>query len=83
MRQFVWEPVARADLRRLDRDTAMRMLHALTRYGRTGEGDVKQLHGRDNEFRLRAGDYRICFTPEGDLLHIHWVSHRSEAYRLR
>jgi hypothetical protein len=30
---FDWEPAARADLRRLDRDTAMRILLALIRYG--------------------------------------------------
>jgi mRNA-degrading endonuclease RelE of RelBE toxin-antitoxin system len=65
----------------LDRVTAMRLFEALSCYLASGEGDVKRLQGRDNEFRLRAGDYRICFTPEGDLLHIHWVRHRSEAYK--
>jgi hypothetical protein len=35
---IVWEPAARADLRRLDRDTAMRILLALTRYSEVGEG---------------------------------------------
>ena len=40
---FIWEPAARVDLRRLDRDTAMRILTSLTRYGETGEGDVKMI----------------------------------------
>jgi hypothetical protein len=54
VKQFVWEPAARADLRHLDRETAMRILLALTRYAETGEGDVKHLtdraviHGIDN-----------------------------------
>ena len=44
---FVWEPAARGDLRRLDRDTAMRILLALTRYGEVGDGDVKRLTDRE------------------------------------
>lgn len=54
---------------------------AFNRYLISGEGDVKQLQGKENEFRLRLRDYRLCFTPEGDLLHVHWVRHRGEAYR--
>jgi hypothetical protein len=50
----VWEPAARADLRRLDRDTAMRILLALTRYGEVGEGDVKRLTDRDGLYRLKS-----------------------------
>jgi len=30
VKRFVWEPAARADLRRLDRETAMRILMALS-----------------------------------------------------
>jgi len=41
----VWAPSARADLRKIERETAMRILLALTRYGETGEGDVKALEG--------------------------------------
>jgi mRNA-degrading endonuclease RelE of RelBE toxin-antitoxin system len=81
VRRPVWSDAARADIRALDRATAMRLFEVLYRYLASGEGDVKQLQGRENEFRLRAGDYRICFTPEGELLHIHWVRHRGEAYR--
>lgn len=56
---IVWEPAARADLRRLDRDTAMRILVALTRYAEVGEGDVKRLTGRDGLYRLRIGKWRM------------------------
>ncbi len=64
----LWSDAARADVRALDRTTA-------------GEGDVKKLIGKENEFRLRLGDYRLCFTPEADLLIVHWVRHQREAYR--
>lgn len=77
----IWSDAARADLHALDRTTAIRLLEHFNRYLISGEGDVKQLQGKQSEFRLRLGDYRLCFTPEGDLLHVHWVRHRREAYR--
>lgn len=77
----IWSEAARADVRGLDRSTAIRLLEAFNRYLISGEGDVKQLHGKENEFRLRLGDYRVCFTPDGDQLRVHWVRHRREAYR--
>jgi hypothetical protein len=35
--KFIWEPAARADLRSPDKDTAMKILLALTRHGETGK----------------------------------------------
>jgi hypothetical protein len=52
--KFVWQPAAHADLGRLDRDTAMRILLALTRYGQAGEGDIKRLTDREGLYRLRS-----------------------------
>jgi mRNA interferase RelE/StbE len=51
----------RGDLRRLDRDTAMRILLALTRYGEVGDGDVKRLTDREGLYRLRVGKWRVFF----------------------
>jgi len=82
VKQIVFTPVARADVRRIDRDNAMRILTALHRFAETGEGDIKKLQGESSELRLRVGDYRIRFTEEPrDTLHIHTVRHRSEIYR--
>lgn len=68
---FVWAPSARADLRRLDRETAMRVLLALTRYAETGEGDVKALEGRfTGTHQLRVGDWRMRFKrAQGGVIH--------------
>ncbi len=70
MKKIIFTPSARVDVRRIDRDTAMRLLTALDRFSRTGE------------LRLRVGDYRVRFTesPPGTL-YIHAVLHRSGAYR--
>ena len=82
MRKIAWSESARADIRRLDRDTAMRIFAALHRFAETGKGDIKKLKGESGELRLRVGDYRVRFTDEpDDTLHIHSVRHRSEAYR--
>jgi mRNA interferase RelE/StbE len=82
VRKIIWSESARADVRRLDRETAMRIFAALLRFAETGEGDVKKLQGSSDELRLRVGDYRVRFTeaPE-NTIRIHAVLHRREAYR--
>jgi mRNA interferase RelE/StbE len=82
VRKIDWTEPARADVRRLDRDTAMRIFAALHRFAESGEGDVRKLQGQSGELRLRVGDYRVRFTQEADdSLRIHAVLHRKEAYR--
>jgi mRNA interferase RelE/StbE len=82
MKLIDWTTPARADVRRIDRTNAMRILTALHRFAETGEGDIKKLQGDSEELRLRVGDYRVRFTEEPhDSLIIHSVRHRSEAYR--
>jgi mRNA interferase RelE/StbE len=82
MKQIDWTPPARADVRRIDRTNAMRILTSLHRFAETGEGDIKKLQGDSEELRLRVGDYRVRFTEEPhDTLIIHSVRHRSEVYR--
>jgi mRNA-degrading endonuclease RelE of RelBE toxin-antitoxin system len=61
-KKILWDPAARADLRRLDREVAMRILLALTRYSHTGEGDVKMLIEREGLYRLRVGKWRVFLT---------------------
>ena len=78
--RFVWDPAARADLRRIDRDTAMRILLALTRYGETNEGDVKMLTDREGLCRLRVSKWRILFDLEADVAHIRGIDNRGQAY---
>ena len=80
MKRIVWTEQAKADVRRIDRETAMRILTALYRFARTGKGDVKALQGRD-ELRLRIADYRLFFVNIADALEVRRVLHRREAYR--
>ncbi|HXB66684.1 MAG TPA: hypothetical protein VNY05_00455 [Candidatus Acidoferrales bacterium] len=65
MKSFLWEPAARAGLRKLDRETAMRILLILTRYGDTGEGDVKSsgIVTVCTAYELGNGDCFSIWTP--------------------
>ena len=82
MKRIVWTGPAKADVRRIDRATALRLLAALDRFARTGEGDVKHLQDIEPpEFRLRVGDYRLFFVNIADALEVRRVLHRREAYR--
>lgn len=82
MKTILWTEAARADVRKIDRASAMRILTAVHRFAATGEGDIKKLQGSSGELRLRVGDYRVRFTEEAvNTLHIHSVKHRSDVYR--
>ena len=60
-----WSTAARADLRAIDRVTALHILETLNRFLQTGHADVKQLRDVDPpEFRLRTGDYRLRYTQK-------------------
>ncbi|MGH9433196.1 MAG: hypothetical protein ACRD3T_16825 [Terriglobia bacterium] len=43
MKRILFSAPARADIRRLDRETAMPIFAALHRFAETGEGDIKRL----------------------------------------
>jgi mRNA interferase RelE/StbE len=81
-KNVIWDDQAKAQIRAIDQDTALRILHALARYLETGEGDVKRLQNIEPpEFRLRVGDYRVRFHDHGHTVRITAVKHRREAYR--
>ena len=70
VKKIIFTIPAQADVRRIDRETAMRILTALHRFAETGE------------LRLRVGEYRVRFSEEQpDTFRIHAVLHRREAYR--
>jgi mRNA interferase RelE/StbE len=77
-----WLDEAKADVRRLDRATAMRVFDGILHYARTGGGNIEPLHGEmTGAFRLRLGDYRVLFSLQDDAMRVFGVRHRSQAYR--
>ncbi|WP_041620440.1 type II toxin-antitoxin system RelE family toxin [Stanieria cyanosphaera] len=45
------------------------------------QGDIKKLTNFTPEYRLRVGTYRILFKIDGEILRIHRVKHRKDAYQ--
>jgi mRNA-degrading endonuclease RelE of RelBE toxin-antitoxin system len=77
-----WSPEARADLRAINRETAIQILHCVDRYLSNRSGDVKKLKPPRTGFRLRCGDYRVFFDLKGEnTIEITGVRNRREAYR--
>ena len=56
MKRIAWTDQARADIRRLDKRTAMRILHALHRFAESGVGHIRALQG--HRVRHRSEAYR-------------------------
>jgi mRNA interferase RelE/StbE len=81
--EIVWTDEAVADMRRLDRIVAHRVRQAIHRLAETGYGDVKRLKGREYEWRLRVGDWRVKFTyhKSAGRMEILNVWPRKDAYR--
>lgn len=78
----IWSPEARADLRVIERDIAIQILHCLDRYLSSRAGDVKKLKPPLAGFRLRCGDHRVFFELKDERsIEITGVRHRREAYR--
>jgi len=60
----------------------MQILHSVDRYLTSRAGNVKKLKPPLTGFRLRCGDDRVFFDPEGETtIEITSVRHRREAYR--
>lgn len=79
--RIVWLDEAKADIRKLDRPTAMRIFDVVLRFARTGAGDVTTLHGDlAGAFRLRVGKYRVLFKFEDQAMRIFAVDNRSDVY---
>jgi mRNA interferase RelE/StbE len=70
-------------MERLSRAQRERVFAALDRYVATGAADIRKLTGRQDEWRLRVGDYRILFErdPAAPAIVVLAVRHRREAYR--
>ena len=82
MKRIRFEPSVPAEVRTIERETAMRILVALDRYAETGEGDVKPLSGEfEGLLRLRVGNHRVLFDETADTITVHRIRDRRDAYR--
>jgi mRNA-degrading endonuclease RelE of RelBE toxin-antitoxin system len=66
-----------------DKKTAAMILGAIEAYAANPRGafDIKALKGKLGDIkRLRVGKYRILFDDEKEVMSVHEVKHRREAY---
>lgn len=79
---IIWSPDARADLRAIERQTAMQILYCIDEYISKRVGSVKKLKPPRTGFRLRCGDYRVFFDyKDQTIIEITGVKNRKDAYR--
>jgi mRNA interferase RelE/StbE len=80
---ILWTAPAAKDLQRLDAENARRVKTGIERLATTGHGDIRRLQGRQAEWRLRVGDWRVLLRLDhaARTLHVLRVRHRSDAYR--
>lgn len=79
-----FSPGAEREFRKLDRETQRRLrprIDALASEPRPA--GAKRLQGRENLWRIRAGDYRIVYEVRDQILVVLVVriAHRREVYR--
>ena len=82
---LIWHPRAAAavdDLARRDPASARRIRQRVAAFAETGQGDMRKLEGRADQWRLRIGTWRVVFTfdPPGSITVLN-VSDRRDAYR--
>jgi mRNA interferase RelE/StbE len=72
---------AREELRALPREQRRSIGQKLDTLQTDLQGDMKKLAGQHGKYRLRVGAYRLLFTLEKDLIFVHSVKDRKDAYR--
>lgn len=56
-------------------------LNLVGRIRRIPQGDIKPLHGRKGEYRLRAGRYRVLFYIQDEDVRIFKIDTRGDVYK--
>ena len=78
----IYSPRALKDLRQFD-TSIRRAIYAHIEMLRLREAtlDVRKLHGKHSQYRVRVGNIRVVFTSEGNVLNVLRVVDRKDAYR--
>ena len=85
--EILYTEKAAKELRKIavnNRKNALLIIKKIESYIKNPEGshDIKLLKGKFSTFkRLRAGDYRIIFDEENNVMYIYEIKHRKEAYK--
>ena len=72
---------AKAELRALPEAVRREIGYRLHLLQHDFSGDVKKLRGSKNEYRLRAGNYRVLFELVGKRIVVYTLGQRKDIYR--
>ena len=81
-REVLWSQAAVEQLAQLasrNSRQSTRILVAVREFGRVSRGDLKKLTGSE-EWRLRAGDWRVILVLESERAYVFRISDRQDAY---
>lgn len=78
---LTFSKAAARDYRHLDAWTQKLVQAELNKLIHGEPVNIKKLEGKDNTWRLRAGDYRITFERIGSDAEVLHIKHRREVYR--
>jgi mRNA interferase RelE/StbE len=75
-----FRPSALRDLKRLSPEVSRRVVQKVELLSNDLAGDVKRLVNFTPGYRLRVGDWRVLFQPQGSRVVVYRIVHRSAAY---
>lgn len=77
-----YDPKAVKQLSKLEKSVAGYILDKIEEFGKEpSKFQIKKLKTPfDGAYRLRAGDYRVIFYTDGELMLISRIAHRKEVY---
>jgi mRNA interferase RelE/StbE len=82
LRTIEYKASVNRDLRRLDRQAAMRVIDRVEEALRSADLRPVPLSGSfEGLYKLRVGDYRVIYALSPDRVLVIRVAHRREAYR--
>ena len=79
--QLKFKRQAIKDLKTISPELQERILAKIVAMQDDLQGDVKKLTNFTPEYRLRVGKYRILFRLDDDIISIHRIKHRKDAYK--
>jgi mRNA interferase RelE/StbE len=83
MPQIKWAEKAVSDLESLDKAIARRIIDKISWFGENFENLTPEMLSNElnNLYKIRAGDYRIVYSINKNILQIEWIGHRKDVYR--
>ena len=82
MKKIRFAPNVPAEVRAIEQRAALGILRALALSAETGKGRVKPLAGEfEGLLRLRVGNPRVLFDETKDIITVHRIGDRRQAYR--